>query len=671
MIKPSGIPTFSGDLTTLDEDAILIMMLGDNLASTGVTVHNHWQGLAEFYDAPEAPALFAATGPLRDRARNLGADVSAVGRALSHFAAEVRPIADRLGGLRAEAQSFVDDVASDGDWDSDSDKVEEHNRLLTAVDAQMAALMAAERTAANAINALFGGTQYHVGDLGTEDPNAHGFDPADVPEDAERPWGTTQERDKPWYQDLGDGAVSFGKGLIWDGIIQGDLRGLTNMLGFWGPNGSVWSLDTLAETWKGLAKLAGASATLPLLVYNQFNEVPGYKEGEMLDVLKDAGKGLLAWDEWKEDPARAAGQVTWNVLPLPTKLAKVGDLSDAGKIDGLVDVSKTTGLAKAADAMAKMRAGMPTADDLVNKLKSHLPDGGGKPPSMADIQYTVDNPEVPTGRSTPTPAVPAEVPTQRHGPNDTTSPPLQAHVQPDGTARPVPTERTVDSFVERPAFPHVNTEDITYRLESTNPSPPSTPRIGGTERVDVPPPGNGSPTHSVPPDSSAIPQAHEGEHREFAADRREGDRRQGEDYRQDHRWDGDDRRHGDRRADPIRHRPGDGIVYLRIDRNGGKPYVGRSHNLEGSYDRYLDHTRNNPDASFDDEIIVLWSGPPDQLGRVEEYFIRKYGGPTNKGNPDGLLANRRHEMSDKRYSEGGGDPDIGPLPDTSDLRGGE
>lgn len=40
---------------------------------------------------------------------------------------------------------------------------------------------------------------------------------------------------------------------------------------------------------------------------------------------------------------------------------------------------------------------------------------------------------------------------------------------------------------------------------------------------------------------------------------------------------------------------------------------------------------------------------------MEEHFIRQGGGPPNKGNPNGGLANRRHQMNDTRYREAGGD----------------
>ena len=44
------------------------------------------------------------------------------------------------------------------------------------------------------------------------------------------------------------------------------------------------------------------------------------------------------------------------------------------------------------------------------------------------------------------------------------------------------------------------------------------------------------------------------------------------------------------------------------------------------------------------------------MDRLEEYFIRSMGGPTNKSNPAGELANKRHQMSDTRYMDAGGDP---------------
>ena len=93
----------------------------------------------------------------------------------------------------------------------------------------------------------------------------------------------------------------------------------------------------------------------------------------------------------------------------------------------------------------------------------------------------------------------------------------------------------------------------------------------------------------------------------------------------------------------------DGIVYLRVDREGGKSYVGQSKGAKRFDKRQVEHGRNNPMSDF--EYVILGRAKPgDGLDRLEEFFIRAFGGPTTKRNPTGPLANRRHQMSERRYS---------------------
>lgn len=51
--------------------------------------------------------------------------------------------------------------------------------------------------------------------------------------------------------------------------------------------------------------------------------------------------------------------------------------------------------------------------------------------------------------------------------------------------------------------------------------------------------------------------------------------------------------------------------------------------------------------------------PPPAPGivcrRLEEFYIRRDGGPTTRTSPDGSLANRRHQMREERYARAGGD----------------
>jgi len=99
-----------------------------------------------------------------------------------------------------------------------------------------------------------------------------------------------------------------------------------------------------------------------------------------------------------------------------------------------------------------------------------------------------------------------------------------------------------------------------------------------------------------------------------------------------------------------------GVIYRRADLSGNlAPYIGQSKSLGRFESRQYEHARDHPDALFDYEVIDR-GHPGVDLDRKEEFHIRNEGGPTNKSNPDGLLSNRRHQMSNKRYNAAGGDP---------------
>nr|WP_237686509.1 DUF6531 domain-containing protein [Arthrobacter jiangjiafuii] len=99
----------------------------------------------------------------------------------------------------------------------------------------------------------------------------------------------------------------------------------------------------------------------------------------------------------------------------------------------------------------------------------------------------------------------------------------------------------------------------------------------------------------------------------------------------------------------------EGVVYLRTDLSGGmEPYVGQSKSLERFELRQTEHDRAFPEARFRFEELGF-ADPGVKLDRLDEFYIRQHGGPTNKGNPDGLLSNKRHQMNDMRYTDAGGD----------------
>jgi hypothetical protein len=352
VINPGAIPKFQGDLDALEGDAATLKGVGQGVRGTGADVHSTWQGLAAFYEAPEAAQLFAATEPVRSRAGDLGDDIGSVAGTLSSYAAEVRPIAARLDALRAEASAFVAEVSGDDDWREDGDKVDRHNGLLIQVDQQVLALQDAERTAANAINALFGGRQWHAGG---SDANAYG--PTEIPADVERPWGAPEEKDEPWWKDVWNGGVSLVKGFVVDGLWE-DLKGLFGFV-------NIFDWDTFSGSWGGLWTLTGKWF---------------YAPGEAAEGWKNLGKAIVAWDMWSQDPARAFGTVLFNVVTLPigfVKVFKASKAGKAGKVDDVADAAGDAGRlpdgARLADA-GRLDPDLPTVGDLAARLDAGTPD---------------------------------------------------------------------------------------------------------------------------------------------------------------------------------------------------------------------------------------------------------------------------------------------------------
>ncbi|GAA1041350.1 YwqJ-related putative deaminase [Streptomyces murinus] len=310
MIKPEEIPEFTGDLEQLEKDYGSLKKDAGQVRSTGADVHTQFQGLSAYYKAPEADQLFASTKPVSDRADAFGTDLETVSSALSGYAAEIRPLVTKLKQLKHDAQTFVDSVEGDDDWQYDEDKVKKNNQLRDDVTATVAAFWAAERTCHNKITALWHGTQMIAGD-GTDKKNMYGYSASDLKGAKGLPWGDPVEQKHHWY-DVGHWVKSF----VWDGIvvdgIWGTVKGLGTLVGVDG-----W--DAMKTAWKGLAQLATGLAFMsnPVLAVAFWATPDKYMPSwlrESRNTMKQTGKALLAWDEWGKNPARAAGGVTFNVL---------------------------------------------------------------------------------------------------------------------------------------------------------------------------------------------------------------------------------------------------------------------------------------------------------------------------------------------------------------------
>jgi hypothetical protein len=369
VIDPGQIPQFTGDLAQLEKDYGDLRSDASHIRSTGRDVHTRFQGLSAYYTAPEAEQLFATTRPVADRAEGFAGDLETVSSALSSYAAEVRPLVEKLKQLKLDAVHFVGSVKGDGDWEYDGDKVGEHNRIRDDVTATVAAFWAAERTCHNKITALFGGTQMVAGD-GSDRKDQYGFAAEDM-KNAKLPWGDPVEERHHWYE-IGHWVKSF----VWDGLIVdgvwGTVKGLGTLVGFGG-----W--EAMGQAWKGLAQLAtglvissipGAGALFWALPDDR---LPSWLR-DSRTAMKETGKALVAWDEWGKNPARAAGAVTFNVLTTVFTGGAGGAASGAGKAGAVAKALSLAGKAgRVIDPMTYIAkgagAGLSKIGDISKALK--------------------------------------------------------------------------------------------------------------------------------------------------------------------------------------------------------------------------------------------------------------------------------------------------------------
>ncbi|WP_254402409.1 hypothetical protein [Streptomyces sp. AC555_RSS877] len=406
MIKPDQIPQFTGDLAQLETDHADLKKDAGEVRKTGGNVHSQFQGLSAYYTAPEAEQLFATTKPVQERADAFADDLETVSGALASYATEIRPLVDKLKQLKTDATAFLAMAAEDDEWQYDGDKVDEHNQIRDDITTTVAAFWAAERTCHNRITALWGGTQMVAGD-GSDRTDQYGFDAADM-KDAQLPWGDPVEEKHHWWE-IGHWLKSF----FWDGLIVdgiwGAIKGLGTLLGF---NG----LEAMGQAWKGLAQLVtGLVVTVIPGAGALFWTLPDDKMPSWLrdsrTAMKETGKALVAWDQWGENPARAAGLVTFNVLTTvftggagaaaagvtrAGAVAKV--LSVAGKAGRIIDpmtyIAKGAGagLSKIGDIVRYLRGvgniDIPTLPDNAVTLPEGsvtLPDGTVRLPEGAAV----------------------------------------------------------------------------------------------------------------------------------------------------------------------------------------------------------------------------------------------------------------------------------------------
>ncbi|WP_108999556.1 YwqJ-related putative deaminase [Streptomyces rishiriensis] len=393
LIDPQNIPQFTGDLEQLGTDSMLLTAEAVAFRQSGSDVHTRFQGLSACYSAPEADQLFATTAPVAAKADEFADDLEKVAAALSAYETEVQPLVAKLKSLKQRAETFRHDIAGDDHWREDDDNVQLNNDLVHDVSTTTAAFWQAEITCHNTITGLVGGTTLILEDgaqkrLLKRGTSTYGFTADLLNQSEELPWGKTVEKERHGLDWLGHQVLDFGKGFVVDGV-WGTIRGLGTFVGVDG-----W--DAAGEAWTGLGKLAtGLAITMTPIAGSLYwtmpeDKLPGYLR-ETRNTVKEAGKALVAWDEWGKNPARAGGAVTFNVLTTiftggAGTAAKGGavarTLAVLGKTGRLVDPMTYLGKAakfgtvKVADVFAGLRGVHAGAfDDILTGAGRVQPDG--------------------------------------------------------------------------------------------------------------------------------------------------------------------------------------------------------------------------------------------------------------------------------------------------------
>src|SRR5262249_21241544 len=100
VIKPEEIPQFTGDLEQLEKDYDGLKKDAGQVRATGADVHDQFQKLRGFYQAPEAEKLFGSTKPVAEGSDTFGTHLETVSSALSGYASEIRPLVAKLKRLK-------------------------------------------------------------------------------------------------------------------------------------------------------------------------------------------------------------------------------------------------------------------------------------------------------------------------------------------------------------------------------------------------------------------------------------------------------------------------------------------------------------------------------------------------------------------------------------------
>ncbi|WP_432746892.1 hypothetical protein H7827_20670 [Streptomyces sp. JH002] len=364
------IPRFTGNLEGLTDDYLSITALAGSISTTAKSLHDNFQLLRAYYQAPEGEDLFLSTLEVTTEGDEFKEELSEVSNALSEYVCSVQGVVARLASVRERAAPFlvcsVDDDTS-GEQELKDELVREINSIVSE-------FQRAEMAAYNRIAVLYGGPMAIA--YGADKaliPAGHQGEPFEYGLSADQlnamkdlPWGTPSEPSRAWYEHAG----SFFSGFFYTGL-WGTVDSFFTLIPLNPLIGRAEWSDTGAA-WKQLGLVGvGAATYIPPFGFLPDDWIaPLGQDGRQ--AFRNFGKEFLAWDTWSDEPGRALGVVVFNGVTIGSgtllKMGKGGTtVSGASKgARGALTALGTIG--KFSDPMLYVGKGMTGATNLGGNL---------------------------------------------------------------------------------------------------------------------------------------------------------------------------------------------------------------------------------------------------------------------------------------------------------------
>ncbi|KAA2267170.1 hypothetical protein F0L68_01180 [Solihabitans fulvus] len=292
---------------------------------------------------------------------------------------------------------------------------------------------------------------------------------------------------------------AFGGGLF--DALAGNLEGITALVGFDWEKG--WSWGTAGNAWKGLAELTVLMSSVgPMaLGLNSAVDLPFLPKGELANTALNMGKSIIAYNDWSTDPARAAGEATFNIgaiigtrgtssgLRALATAAKASDIASVARFGAQLEnfANAIPHLPRVTDLALDSLKKLPGVIEPVRNLLGRERTPGLEAPRTVEPPGTVAPVKAPPVGGSPGGANPVRgpgVPDRGAGEPPQTAPPARAlptepkPVTPTPAAQPHPTVEPAPTSAPRPVA-----------------EPPAAGRSPNTEPTQHTAPPNAAPAH--------------------------------------------------------------------------------------------------------------------------------------------------------------------------------